>query len=142
MALEPFESETCSRCGGTGNYSYCQTYGTTCFKCRGAKTVLTKRGAEAQRWEQTRRMYRIHELSVGSRIYWEGIPGFTKSGWVTVQGLGYSPDSVPFIETALGIHHGADSMFLMASSPALRASALAYQATLTKTGKPKKNNNQ
>src|SRR5207249_1748734 len=44
-----FESETCSRCGGSGHYSYCQRYGTTCFKCGGRTTVLTKRGEAAQR---------------------------------------------------------------------------------------------
>lgn len=25
----------CSRCGGSGNYSYCPSHGTTCFKCGG-----------------------------------------------------------------------------------------------------------
>jgi len=44
-----FEIETCSRCGGSGNYSYCQSYGTTCFKCRGKKVTLTKRGEAASR---------------------------------------------------------------------------------------------
>ncbi len=27
--------EQCSRCGGSGHFSRCQMYGTTCFKCRG-----------------------------------------------------------------------------------------------------------
>lgn len=26
----------CSRCGGCGNYSYCPSHGTTCFKCNGS----------------------------------------------------------------------------------------------------------
>src|SRR5260370_38124710 len=26
---------SCPRCGGSGHYSYCQMYGTTCFQCRG-----------------------------------------------------------------------------------------------------------
>lgn len=34
----------CSRCGGTGNHSYCEMYGTTCFKCSGHK----------QYWEEKR----------------------------------------------------------------------------------------
>lgn len=41
------ETVTCSRCCGSGNYSWCQRYGTTCFKCGGRKAVLTKRGAAA-----------------------------------------------------------------------------------------------
>ena len=47
------ETQTCSRCGGSGRYSYCQTmngrYGPyTCFKCLGAGVVYTKRGAAAR----------------------------------------------------------------------------------------------
>jgi hypothetical protein len=45
-----FESCVCSRCCGSGHHSYCQMYGTTCFKCNGRGVVLTKRGAEAQRY--------------------------------------------------------------------------------------------
>lgn len=33
---------TCSRCCGTGNYSYNQRDGTRCFKCNGLKYVLPK----------------------------------------------------------------------------------------------------
>ncbi|QWY83595.1 hypothetical protein [Rhizobium phage RHph_X2_26] len=29
------ERETCTRCGGSGNYSYCESYGHKCFKCEG-----------------------------------------------------------------------------------------------------------
>jgi hypothetical protein len=42
-----FETETCGRCGGSGEYSYCQSYGTTCFKCSGKRKILTKRGQRA-----------------------------------------------------------------------------------------------
>lgn len=35
-------STTCGRCGGGGQYSYCQMYGTTCFGCRGSGNVATK----------------------------------------------------------------------------------------------------
>ena len=33
---------TCSRCGGDGNYSYCQTYGTRCFQCAGRRESLAR----------------------------------------------------------------------------------------------------
>lgn len=45
---EPFDNEgkmyikikaTCPRCQGTGNYSYCEVYGTTCFQCGGRKYI-------------------------------------------------------------------------------------------------------
>ncbi len=42
-----FEKGPCSRCGGSGSYSYCQMYGTTCFKCSGRKVALTRAGAKA-----------------------------------------------------------------------------------------------
>jgi hypothetical protein len=34
--------ETCSRCSGTGNYSYNQINGTICFKCNGLCVLLPK----------------------------------------------------------------------------------------------------
>jgi hypothetical protein len=34
---------TCGRCGGSGSYSYCQMYGTTCFGCNGGGTVVAER---------------------------------------------------------------------------------------------------
>jgi len=34
--------DNCSRCGGSGNYSRCAMYGTTCFKCRGSKFQLPR----------------------------------------------------------------------------------------------------
>ena len=39
-----FETSCCSRCGGTGSYSYCPGYGTMCFKCRGKGVQYTARG--------------------------------------------------------------------------------------------------
>jgi len=27
----------CRRCGGSGSYSYCQKYGSVCFRCNGRK---------------------------------------------------------------------------------------------------------
>lgn len=44
--------ETCTRCGGTGQFSYCQRFGTTCFGCHGKKKVypsITKKKLPAIR---------------------------------------------------------------------------------------------
>lgn len=43
-----YERTECSRCDGTGHYSFNPVDGTICFKCRGNKTTLTKQGASAQ----------------------------------------------------------------------------------------------
>lgn len=42
-----FEKVCCSRCGGSGSYSYCTMYGSVCFKCGGQKQLFTKRGRKA-----------------------------------------------------------------------------------------------
>lgn len=39
-----FETRACCRCGGSGNYSYCPGYGTTCFRCKGSGEEHTRRG--------------------------------------------------------------------------------------------------
>ena len=39
-----FETRACCRCGGSGNYSYCPGYGTTCFRCKGRGEEYTARG--------------------------------------------------------------------------------------------------
>jgi hypothetical protein len=43
-----FETTECSRCGGTGEYSYNSLTGTRCFKCNGGKAQLTRKGAAAR----------------------------------------------------------------------------------------------
>lgn len=35
-------ADYCSRCAGGGNYSYCQTHGTTCFKCGGSGVQMPR----------------------------------------------------------------------------------------------------
>lgn len=41
---------TCGRCGGSGSYSYCQQYGTTCFGCSGYGQRVPKTAGE---WKAT-----------------------------------------------------------------------------------------
>jgi len=51
--IDHFDSRTCSRCGGSGTYSFTPMYGSTCFKCGGTPRVpgsgyqLTSAGAKA-----------------------------------------------------------------------------------------------
>lgn len=60
-----FESVTCSRCGGSGQYSYCSLYGRTCFKCHGNGVVLSKRGHAAQLFLDQLRTKDAREISEG-----------------------------------------------------------------------------
>src|SRR5205823_10263506 len=71
MALM-FESTGCTRCGGSGHYSYCQSYGTRCFKCAGKGVTLTKRGAVAQAYFRLLLSKRYIDLEPGDKIRDEG----------------------------------------------------------------------
>ena len=67
---EAFETETCGRCGGSGNYSYCPGYGTRCFKCGGKGKVYSKRGAAALAYGRELRTVPANEVQVGW-LLWE-----------------------------------------------------------------------
>lgn len=70
--LTDWEQITCSRCGGSGQHSYCSQYGTTCFKCGGRKRVLTARGAAAVTWLAEQRKTPVTDLRVGMRVKMSG----------------------------------------------------------------------
>jgi hypothetical protein len=42
-----YETAPCSRCGGSGRYSYCPGYGDRCFKCGGNGLQVSRRGKAA-----------------------------------------------------------------------------------------------
>jgi hypothetical protein len=44
-----FETIECSRCRGSGKYSFCEEYRDVCFKCSGNGVVLSTRGLMAQK---------------------------------------------------------------------------------------------
>ena len=44
-----FEKTTCSRCNGTGRYSFNLMHGNVCFGCSGTKTQITANGKRAQK---------------------------------------------------------------------------------------------
>jgi hypothetical protein len=67
-AARSFETVTCGRCGGTGNYSYCQMHGTRCFKCWGTGLVYTKRGAAARKFYEDLCHKPVEEVKVGDTI--------------------------------------------------------------------------
>jgi hypothetical protein len=156
-----FENEMCSRCGGSGQYSYCQSYGTRCFKCHGDTVTLTKRGMAAQRWFNAKKMKPAREAKVGDKIVFDGIPGFSKSRVVEINFVGYRENDGnkykgkdgewhSFLEVSgldakgerCANHCFEDSDIKMHVSGealvALRAEAKAYEATLTKAGTVRK----
>ena len=88
MAKLVYEQTTCTRCGGSGSYSYCQTYGTRCVKCAGSGKAATKRGAKAavavKAFMAEQFSVPVETLVAGDRIKYDGkvvtIAAITRDG--------------------------------------------------------------
>jgi hypothetical protein len=153
-----FEMMTCSRCGGSGNYSYCQMYGSVCFKCHGKKVCYTAKGFVAASYYTESLKVPASELVVGDlvqvddffkgKIYFAPITEIKPStsmrklpdgSWASI-GIEISTEHAKYGES--GFHCSPESMVRKGWSAefkaAKQAEALAYQATLTKAGKPRK----
>lgn len=159
-----FESEVCGRCGGSGHYSYNQRDGTVCYGCGGKKERLTKRGAEAQRFFRELMQRKVSELKIGDVVRYTGVTmgGGLYSAAAPVVELDLEPkvtawsikngERIPLPHVSyvtehskLGrSSHGAppdSSVEIVGSDEERREAiekALAYQASLTKAGKPAK----
>ena len=160
-----FETETCSRCGGSGHYSYCQAYGTTCFRCSGRKQTYTKRGAAALAFYESLCKVRADSLKIGDVIRCGGVTngGTPFDFFATVTGVGVdtgarSVDQVTgelrpmFTITTVckkrgnlvsGLTVGDGSALVRKAQTADEkaaklAQAYDYQETLTKAGTPRK----
>jgi hypothetical protein len=158
------ERETCGRCGGSGHYSYCQTYGTTCFKCAGKKEVLTKRGSAALAYLKTLRSRKVSEVRVGDTVKMTGctLGGSVYEFWARVESITphvqegsslkdgvmvpYRIEELCLVGTSKGREMASylplDALVEVLLSPeeqeATLRQAVAYQVTLTKTGTPRK----
>lgn len=147
--LQEFETETCSRCGGSGSYSYCQMYGTTCFKCGGHKRVFTKRGQAAFAWLKSQRMRKVSELKVGDAVRVDGYKRplilqeivASKSGQILPdKSIKYYTDLV-FKPITIGTFPEASMEVIPQDEEtrtAQRQAAYEYQSKLTKQGKERK----
>lgn len=148
-----FESEMCSRCGGSGRHSRCAMYGTTCFRCSGRGITLTKRGALAQEYYRKLCCLPAQEITPGMRLRIDSIDGMT--GLLrTVTFSGYKPEGTggwrqpdgslqPYYYLEAGgyvLGTSPTALYRVAQTKETQArkqaEALAYQASLTKAGKP------
>jgi hypothetical protein len=156
-----FETKTCTRCGGSGHYSYCQMHGTTCFGCAGSGKMLTKRGKAAAAYLRALRTVKASEVKFGDCVLMPGVPGFSKTTYFrvermwtdikscssTVNGVtkyhnhlnleGTSPKGE---QQGLGTFAEVDVRLVPTKAEAAEqmAKALAYQDTLTVAGTPRK----
>lgn len=156
-----FERETCTRCGGSGRWSWTREWGDACFSCGkphepGPGTRLSKRGAAAVAYMRSLLSINGKNLEPGMRVWLAA--GMSGCRWITIEEIG--PDMTRGMangETewtiaherngALSIRHAGgsyngispESVYRVAVSPEQRAEAkakaLAYQACLTKAGK-------
>lgn len=158
-----FETEGCPRCGGSGWFSYCQTWGHTCFECGikphepGMGYRLTRRGRVAYAfYEASLPTKRAADLVAGDVIreygQWVKVRAVTDNSIDRRAGYGL-PDGT-FEYSGVNIYVGSDarpvtlcgirSDTLYPVKPAdeerqrLVQLALAYQATLTKRGTVRK----
>ena len=144
-----FEHQTCTRCGGDGKFSYNQIDGDTCYGCNGSGYQLTARGRAAQNFLNAMRKIPAEQVKVGDLIRYDGIH---KRSFRTVTAIEAFPAGRTFVgETGTAYHIDCDKFGMTAREGDLvtkgftgdekaeqQAKALAYQATLTKAGKPSK----
>ena len=156
-----FEVETCGRCGGCGQHSYCTMYGTRCFKCGGRGRVFTKRGAEANRFYLAMFEVAVETIKAGdwvsllvgvSRSHSKHkvleIVGGIQEG--VSNGTAYKLPTVTLVvDTKQGQLHSTSfvgSTVRKLEPGAVMAErlveAMEYQATLTKSGKSAKRKKQ
>jgi hypothetical protein len=149
-----FETKVCSRCGGSGKYSYCQSYGSTCFKCSGKGAVYTVRGLAAIAYARSLREVEVRTVEVGWLMWVASSPLGGKSGWLKVteamhqSGSRWGKDGewMPYWDIShsgggQGFCYPTDTVQAVASKSRLaevRALALVYQQGLTQAGKVRK----
>jgi len=151
-----FETETCPRCGGSGKYSYNQMHGDRCYGCGGSGKRHTKRGSVAREFFQKLLEKPVSEVKVGDQI--RGAVCFLgPDRWCLITSIG--PDMGAKYEgenfgdrIRVDFKRGTKESGLGGLRPtsivqSVRdeaerqqhiAAAIAYQSTLTKTGKPRK----
>jgi len=135
-----FETETCSRCGGGGQYSYCEMYGTKCFKCAGSGKTYSKRGLATRAFLIESCMVDLSSISVGDIIIKDGRRTVTE---IKESGSKYLKDGVwiPYVQIVtpkLNFSVFPDSRIQIPPTVEKIEAAMQYQQNLSKAGKPLK----
>tara|TARA_R110000796_G_C14469490_1_gene425416 strand:- start:96 stop:557 length:462 start_codon:yes stop_codon:yes gene_type:complete len=149
MTIElKYETETCSRCSGSGHYSYNQMTGSRCFKCHGRTTVYTKRGLAARKFADELRDLPVTDIKIGDRIYWGRKGALTvtaisepvKSGYKQVFdcGLTLVEDAVNITGQSLTQRFSMNTSVRRGWTQDMIEEVAKYQDNLTKAGKPRK----
>lgn len=146
-----FESESCSRCGGSGKYSFNHMDGDRCYGCGGTGLKLTARGSAARKLFEDSMEKVVKDLQVGDKVFTH-IGLSSNRVWQTIAAieedtLNVGQNRVTLRLTRKGKPSKSYGLFWDSKIFAMRtteerdaklAEALAYQETLTKAGKPAK----
>lgn len=143
-SLNKIETTTCSRCLGSGAYSYHTEHGDRCFKCQGKGETYTKRGLVTLAYLRSLRVSKksVENLNVGDVIlfsYFNGVG--IKSVWTEIKTILIGNGSVE-ITTAEGltqsnlVGHEYEFRLHSITDAETLAKALEFQATLNKSGNP------
>lgn len=86
MALT-FQTTECSRCGGSGRYSYNSVHGDMCYGCNGAGKVYTKAAKAAREiWTAIARpTIPVEDVQPGMKLY---VRSMSKRGAAEVESVG------------------------------------------------------
>lgn len=157
MTIE-YEKEPCGRCGGSGQYSWNSMHGSTCYGCSGSGMRLTKRGKAARAFADTLLDIRIEDFAetTGRRAVYRDALSRRKTTFSGAREVESSwghrlPDGSlkmarafvllcrvdgEMVETPHVL--GAGIKVRMLPIEADDDAIMAYQANLTKAGKPRK----
>jgi hypothetical protein len=143
-----YETETCTRCSGSGHYSYNQMTGTRCFKCGGSGLQYTKRGEATKQFAESIMAVLGSDIKVGDVIR------IGNKGQITVQSLEVvesrskfksAPDAEWEVRMEVVVtgpnfteKFYADSTYKRLLTAEQAQQVRDYQDSLTKAGKPRK----
>jgi len=156
-----FETKSCSRCGGSGRYSFNLMHGDRCYGCAGSGLQHTKRGSAARAFFQKSLEKPLSEVNVGDYILFDISMWGGAERWCKVEKIeaGQSPYIINGVRDesirytlhltrkgksvssygGLAVDHMLKSVKNDEELNARKAAALEYQGTLSeKTGKPVK----
>lgn len=156
VKTSPFEHHSCGRCGGTGYTGFTWVQGGLCFGCSGSGIRYTKRGYAARLMYDESLTVPFEAVKLGDKVYMAGVPGFSAGAWFTVDKIGFGGSAIINADGSrtelvtisgqdknghnYGISGGARVRVAWTAEEkqAKLAAALAYMATLTKSGTVRK----
>lgn len=140
-----FEIQTCTRCGGCGRYSYNQMDGDRCYGCGGTGKQYTNRAKAARAKREELQTRPVADVKAGEFVWYDPYPMGGKAGWTRILAIrsdDLNADRMTFDTKRchIGVYTAGTVRSVRDEAHRLEtlAAALAYQATLTKTGKPGK----